>query len=46
VEELRRKCDQLHAHLLEIELEHAHQPQIRAINVEQVPIEIEQTKVV
>ncbi|CAF3539712.1 unnamed protein product [Rotaria sordida] len=44
VEELRRKCDQLHAHLLEIELAHAHQPQIRAINSEQVPAEIEHTK--
>ncbi|CAF2595817.1 unnamed protein product [Rotaria sp. Silwood2] len=46
VEELRRKCDQLHAHLLDIELTHAHQPQIRAISSEQVPIEIEHTKVI
>ncbi len=45
VEELRRKCDQLLGHLLEIELAHAHQPQIRTINPEQVPAEIEQTKV-
>jgi hypothetical protein len=45
VEELRRKCDQLLAHLLEIELTHAHQPQVRSINSEQVPAEIEQTKV-
>ncbi|CAF3869665.1 unnamed protein product [Rotaria sp. Silwood2] len=44
VEELRRKCDQLHAHLLDIELTHAHQPQIRAISSEQIPIEIEHTK--
>ncbi|CAF4565132.1 unnamed protein product [Rotaria sp. Silwood1] len=44
VEDLRRKCDQLHAHLLDIELTHAHQPQIRAINSEQVPTEIEHTK--
>jgi len=46
VEELRRKCDQLHAHLLDIELAHAHQIQIRAINAEQVPAEIEQAKVI
>lgn len=45
VEELRRKCDQLHAHLLEIELAYAHKPQIKALNVQQVPAEIEQAKV-
>lgn len=45
VEELRRKCDQLHAHLLEIELAYAHLPQIKALNVEQIPTEIEQAKV-
>ncbi|CAF1638565.1 unnamed protein product, partial [Adineta ricciae] len=44
VEELRRKCDQLHAHLLEIELAYAHKPQIKALNVQQVPAEIEQAK--
>ncbi|CAF1362738.1 unnamed protein product [Adineta steineri] len=44
VEELRRKCDQLHAHLLEIELAYAHKPQIKALNAEQVPAEIEQAK--
>ncbi|CAM4900839.1 unnamed protein product [Rotaria socialis] len=44
VEELRRKCDQLHAHLLDIELAHVQQPQIRSINSEQVPVEIEETK--
>ncbi|UJR26819.1 hypothetical protein I4U23_008132 [Adineta vaga] len=44
VDELRHKCDQLHAHLLEIELAHAHQPHIRAINVDHVPGEIEQAK--
>ena len=45
VEEVRRKCDQLHAHLLEIELAYAHQPQIKALNAEQIPAEIEQAKV-
>ncbi|CAF1072993.1 unnamed protein product [Rotaria sordida] len=44
VEELRRKCDRLHAHLLEIELAYAHKPQIKALNTEQVPAEIEQAK--
>ena len=45
MEELRRKCDQLHAHLLEIELAYAHKPQIKALSVQQVPAEIEQAKV-
>ncbi|CAF4544356.1 unnamed protein product, partial [Rotaria magnacalcarata] len=44
VEELRHKCDRLHAHLLETELAYAHKPQIKALNVEQVPAEIEQAK--
>ncbi|CAF1605861.1 unnamed protein product, partial [Adineta ricciae] len=44
VDELRHKCDQLHAHLLEIELAHAHQPHTRAVNVDHVPTEIEQAK--
>ncbi|CAF4315200.1 unnamed protein product [Rotaria sp. Silwood2] len=44
VEELRRKCDRLHAHLLEIELAYAHKPQIKALQAEQVPAEIEQAK--
>ncbi|CAF3667024.1 unnamed protein product [Rotaria sp. Silwood1] len=44
VEELRRKCDRLHAHLLEIELAYAHKPQIKALNSEQIPAEIEQAK--
>ncbi|CAF3812396.1 unnamed protein product, partial [Rotaria magnacalcarata] len=44
VEELRRKCDQLHAHLLDIELAHVQQTQIRSLNSEQVPVEIEETK--
>jgi chromosome segregation ATPase len=34
----------LHAHLLEIELAYAHKPQIKALNIEQVPSEIEQAK--
>ena len=46
VEDLRRKCEQVHAHLLETELTYAHRPQIRGLNIEQVPIEIEQAKVV
>jgi hypothetical protein len=45
VEDLRRKCDQLHAHLLDIELAYAHKPQIKALNVQQIPAEIEQAKV-
>jgi hypothetical protein len=35
----------LHAHLLEIELVYAHKPQIKALNTEQIPAEIEQAKV-
>jgi hypothetical protein len=35
----------LHAHLLEIELACAHKPQIKALNAEQIPAEIEQAKV-
>jgi hypothetical protein len=31
--------------LLEIELSYAHKPQIKALNAEQVPAEIEQAKV-
>lgn len=45
VEDLRRKCDQLHAHLLDIELACAHKPQIKGLNAQQVPAEIEQAKV-
>jgi hypothetical protein len=45
VEDSRHKCDQVHGHLLDIELTVAHQPQIRSLTVEQVPAEIEQTKV-
>lgn len=42
IEELRRKCDHLHTHLLDIELTHA---QARTINPEQISLELEQSKV-
>lgn len=45
VNDLRSQCDQVYAHLSEIDLAFAQQNQRRTLTIEQIPPEIEQTKV-